>query len=118
MAKRSRHNRKDIPGYDENRPSREERKQQHRANRHATHQMLHSLDDPDEVVLPEENRIRKPDAADNGKAGIPDYPNEPPKRRYRVWKTKFWKRRDSYKEQKAQLDSQWPVIPPDQLPDE
>lgn len=116
MAKRSRENRQDIPGYDENRPSREERKQQHRAHRHATHQILHSLDDPDEIVVPEERRTRKVEKPGNGNGS--DNPVEPPKRRYRVWKTKFWKRRYNYKAEKAELDSQWPVIPPDRLPDE
>ena len=58
MAKRSREHRQGIPGYDESRPTREERKQRHRAQRHAANQMLHSLEDPDEVVLPEERRTR------------------------------------------------------------
>ena len=107
MAKRSREHRNDIPGYDESRPSREERKQQHRANRHAAHQMLHAYDDPDEIVLPEERRTRTHDTSTGS--------NEPPKRRYRVWKTKFWKRREGYRDEKAAMDSSWPVITPNQL---
>lgn len=43
MAKRSRRNRIEIPGYDDSRPSRDERKKQHRQVRHAAHQMLLSL---------------------------------------------------------------------------
>ncbi len=110
MAKRSREHRQEIPGYDETRPSREERKQQHRANRHAANQMLHSYADPDEIVLPEERRTRQPEAngADNGT-------QEAGKRRYKVWKTKFWKRRDTYKKTKARLDSQWPVVNPEDV---
>lgn len=110
MAKRSREHRQDIPGYDESRPSRDERKQQHRANRHAANQMLHSFDDPDEVVLPEERRTRTRETG-NGST-------TPEKRRYRVWKTKFWKRRDTYRDDKAALDSDWPVITPNQLEEE
>lgn len=110
MAKRSRENRQEIPGYDESRPSREERKQQHRATRHATHQMLHTYADPDEIVLPEERRTGKSETASG--------PSEPEKRRYRVWKTKFWKRRDDYRDQRAELDSDWPVITPNQLQEE
>lgn len=110
MAKRSRENRQDIPGYDESRPSREERKQKHRANRHAANQMLHTFDDPDEIVLPEERRTRTHETGN----GSP----EPGKRRYRVWKTKFWKRRDDYRDRKAALDSDWPVITPNQLEEE
>lgn len=110
MAKRSRKHRQEIPGYDESRPSREERKQQHRATRHATNQMLHTYADPEEIVLPEERRTRKQETS-NG-------PTEPEKRRYRVWKTKFWKRRDDYRDQKAELDSNWPVITPNQIEEE
>jgi hypothetical protein len=110
MAKRSREHRQDIPGYDESRPSREQRKQQHRANRHAANQVLHSFDDPDEVVLPEERRTRTHETGTGA--------NEPGKRRFRVWKTKFWKRRDGFRDQKAELDSSWPVITPNQLEEE
>lgn len=109
MAKRSREHR--PPGYDENRPSRDERKKQHRANRHATNQILNAYDDLDEIVLPEEKRTREEN-------GTTDAYVEPQKRRFKVWKTKFWKRRDSYKSEKAELDSQWPVITPEQLPEE
>ncbi len=111
MAKRSRQHKKDIPGYDENRPSRDERKKQHRATRHAANQMLHSLDDPEDVVLPRERRSRKQESYSPADT-------DPGKKRYRVWKTKFWKRRDSYKDTKAELDAAWPVITPNQLEDE
>jgi hypothetical protein len=110
MAKRSREHRQEIPGYDESRPNREERKQRHRATRHAANQALHTLEDPEEVVLPVERRTRQYENS-NGS-------HEPGKRRYRVWKTKFWKRRDNYQLDKAALDSVWPVITPDQLPEE
>ena len=111
MAKRSREHRQDIPGYDENRPSRDERKQQHRANRHATNQMLNAYEDVEEIVLPEAKRTRKqePPASANATPEVE-------KRRYKVWKTKFWKRRDGYKDQKAAMDAEWPVIGPDDLP--
>jgi hypothetical protein len=110
MARRSREHRQDIPGYDESRPTREERKQQHRATRHAAHQVLNTIADPEEVVLPEERRTRTDEAInENG---------EPGKRRFRVWKTKFWKRREDYRNRKAELDSNWPVITPDQLQEE
>lgn len=107
MAKRSREHRQDIPGYDESRPTREQRKLQHRAARHATHQILHTVADPDEVVLPEERRTRR---HENGRT-----PQEPEKRRFKVWKTKFWKRRDNYRDLKAEIDANWPVIPPERI---
>lgn len=110
MAKRSREHRQEIPGYDESRPSRQERKQQHRATRHATNQILNTLEDPEEVILPREKRTRS-DEPSNGH-------REPKKRRFKVWKTKFWKRRDEYRSRKAELDAQWPVITPEQLEQE
>ena len=110
MARRSREHRQDIPGYDESRPSREERKKRHRATRHAAHQVLSTFEDPEEVVLPEERRTRNHDTG-NGNG-------EPGKRRFRVWKTKFWKRREDYRSNKAELDSNWPVITPNQLQEE
>ncbi len=107
MAKRSRKNRNQIPGYDESRPSRDERTQEHRRVRHAAHQMLHMVDDPEEVVgLPEVRRSRTPE--------VPAVTAAPSKR-FRVWKTKFWKRRDRYQDMKADLDSSWPVITSEQL---
>lgn len=111
MAKRARERRQDIPGYDETRPTREERKKQHRATRHATNQVLHTFEDPEEVVLPEERRTRMPE---NGN-GNGDEKREPRKHRFKVWKTKFWKRRDEYRSRKAELDAEWPVITPEQL---
>lgn len=108
MAKRSRKNRHQIPGYDESRPTREERKQQHRQVRHAAHQMLHMVDDPEEVAgLPEVKRTRKHEA--------PPVSDEGTKRRFKVWKTKFWKRRGQYQDLKSDLDSNWPVITSEQL---
>jgi hypothetical protein len=69
--------------------------------------MLHALDDPEEVVLPEEKRTRSDEA-------VPG-PHEPEPRKFRLWKTKFWKRRETYRLEKAERDAQWPVITPDQL---
>lgn len=107
MARRSRENRYDIPGYDESRPSRDERKKRHRASRHATNQILHTTDDPEDLVLPEERRSRRRETTHAY--------TEPKKRRFRVWKTSFWKRRASYRDTKAELDAEWPVITPEQL---
>ena len=108
MAKRSREHRQEIPGYDENKPSREERKLQHRQVRHNTHQLLHMVGDPDELGgLPEVRRSRAHDPE--------PAPAEPPRRRFKVWKTKFWKRRESYRDMKAEMDAYWPVVTPEQL---
>ncbi|MDP9145520.1 MAG: hypothetical protein M3N43_12625 [Actinomycetota bacterium] len=112
MAKRSREHRQEIPGYNESRPSRGERKQQHRSVRHHTHQMLHMADDPDAIVVPE---VR---GTGNSHETQPIETPDAKKRRFRVWKTKFWKRRDDYVAMKSELDSNWPVITPNQLGEE
>ena len=111
MAKRSREHRQDTPGYNDGRPTREERKQQHRAVRHSTHQVLHMAEDPDGVVVPE---VRG--AGDNHNHLAEPQDSKP--RRFRVWKTKFWKRREGYHEMNSELDSNWPVITPNQLEDQ
>jgi hypothetical protein len=110
MAKRSREHRQEIPGYSEDRPSRVERKQQHRVVRHQTHQVLHMVEDPDEIVVPEVRGI--------GAAHAPGESHDATKRRFKVWKTKFWKRREDYHDMKSDIDANWPVITPNQLEDE
>jgi hypothetical protein len=109
MANRSRQHRQEIPGYTDDRLSRLERKQQHRAVRHHTHQALHMVEDPDEIVVPE--------VRGTGAAHQPQDPHPPAKRRFRVWKTKFWKRREEYHDFKSEIDANWPVITPNQLED-
>lgn len=110
MAKRSREHRQEIPGYNDSRPSRQERRKQHRAVRHQTHQLLHIVEDPDEIVVPE---VRGTGAHEPSPP-----PREPARRRFKVWKTKFWKRRHRYHDVKVELDSNWPVITPNQVGEE
>lgn len=101
MAQRSRQNRASIPGYDDH-PSRKDRRLQHRQIRHAAHQMLATLDDPEEFAMPEVRRSGTHEQAEPG--------SEIERRRFRVWKTKFWKRRDSYRDMKGALDARWPEV--------
>ncbi|MFQ5524072.1 MAG: hypothetical protein ACE5F5_10930 [Acidimicrobiia bacterium] len=118
MARRSREHRYEIPGYDEGRPSREQRKKQHRATRHATHQLLRTLDDPDAVAFPEVKRTRVNPGNGGSEPNGGRASTQPEKRRFRVWKTRFWKRRRNYKLEKAELDAIWPVVVPEQLEDD
>jgi hypothetical protein len=105
MANRSRANRKSIPGYEEFRPSRLDRKRTHRATRHAANQMLHTIDDFDDVAnFPEVRRSTR----ESERAEID---TQPTRGKFKVWKTKFWKRRDSYQEIKASLDANWNELP-------
>ena len=107
MAQRARDHRKDIPGYDETRPDRDARKREHRKVRHATNQLLAVVDDPDDMNLPDVRRHQRTEDAHQ--------PAESNGRRFRVWKTKFWKRRDRYQDMKSELDANWPVITSYQL---
>lgn len=107
MARRARDHRNDIPGYDDTRPGRDERKRQHRKVRHAANQLLSSVEDPDDLTLPDVRRRR----FDEGNGAAPS----PSNRRFKVWKTKFWKRRHGYQDMKARIDSNWPVITSHQL---
>ncbi|CAN5859855.1 hypothetical protein BH23ACT5_BH23ACT5_11490 [soil metagenome] len=102
MARRAREHRKDIPGYNETRPDRDLRKREHRRVRHAANQILSAVEDPDELTLPDVRRQRWDERDATSTDGD--------SRRFRVWKTKFWKRRDGYQDMKARLDSEWPVI--------
>ena len=108
MARRSRVNRQSIPGYDEQRPNRDDRRRDHRKARHAANQKLHSIADPEELApLPEVRRSRDRE---------PLPATEPERRRFKVWKTPFWKRRDHYQDMKAELDSRWEEVtaPPEE----
>lgn len=98
MARRAREHRKDIPGYDASRPDRQERKRQHRQVRHAANQMLGIEDDPDAIALPDVRRDRR---------HATNVASESGRRRFKLGKTKFWKRRSRYQDMKASLDSRW-----------
>lgn len=99
MAKRSRRNRKSIPGYVDH-PTRDDRQKQHRQVRHAAHQLLATVEDLDAVSLPEIRRNRLHE--------FPEATSEIEPRRFRVWKTKFWKRRDGYRQLRERMDARWP----------
>lgn len=106
MARRSRINRSSIPGYDSLRPSRDDRTRDHRRVRHEANQMLRTTTDPDDLTLP---RLR----SDHHRELTPietEQDVEPTRRRFDVGKTKFWKRRDNYRDEKAEIDANWPVI--------
>lgn len=101
MASRSRERKTQIPGYDEARPTSEDRKRSHRASRHAAHQMLHTTEDFDDVAeLP---TVRRSGFSERGE----EMSSEPSSQRFKVWKTKFWKRRGSYQALKESLDADW-----------
>lgn len=103
MARRARDQRQAIPGYLD-RPSRKERRREHRRVRHAAHQLLTTIADPEEIeeAFPE---VRSQNYSEDFVAET-----ELSRQRFRVWKTKFWKRRDGYRDMRAELDSRWTAI--------
>jgi hypothetical protein len=104
MARRSRDRRKAIPGYDEFRPRRDDRARDHRKVRHAASQLLRTAPDVEELApLPE---VRPDHHIDAEAMDL----SEPAGERFDVGKTKFWKRRDQYKEYRAKLDASWPDV--------
>lgn len=106
MARRSRDRRRNIPGYDEFRPRRDDRARAHRKVRHAANQMLHTVADVEELApLPEvrADHHHERDTVDSA---------ETPEPRFTVGKTKFWKRRGQYKEYRARLDARWSGLEP------
>ncbi|GIU92109.1 MAG: hypothetical protein KatS3mg011_1015 [Acidimicrobiia bacterium] len=110
MARRSRQRRIPVPGVERHRPSPEDRARDHRKVRHQTRQILTTVTDPDEVgPLPE---VKPKTVVDH----LPEVP-PPPKRRFRVWKTKFWKRRRAYRDMKAKLDARWAELMEDDAED-
>jgi hypothetical protein len=69
-------------------------------------------EDPDGVVVPE---VRGAGVSHDNQV---EEPQDSKRRRFKVWKTKFWKRRDGYHDMKSEWDSNWPVITPNQLEDQ
>lgn len=105
MARRSRDRRRNIPGYDEFRPRRDDRARDHRKVRHAANQMLHTIADVEELApLPEVRADHHP--------GGELVDREAPEPRFAVGKTKFWKRRGQYKEYRARLEARWSGLEP------
>jgi hypothetical protein len=104
MARRARDRRRSIPGYDEFRPRRDERARDHRKVRHAANQILRTAADVEALApLPE---VRPDHHHERDMIELV----EPPSGRFSVGKTKFWKRRDQYKDQRARLDARWPEL--------
>lgn len=101
MARRARQSRKTIPGYDEFRPSHEDRVRDHRRVRHAASQKLRTVEDAEDLTLP---RVM----SDHHHVPEDQEPAEAPRRRFDVGKTKFWKRRAAYRDMKASMDAAWP----------
>jgi hypothetical protein len=99
MSARTRRNRSATPGANSRRkPSREERRWEHQRVRHAARIRLRTADELDGVALPSPHHTAVPVAPVNR-----DHPVKP-KRRFKVWKTKSWKRRKLVRAQRARAE--------------
>lgn len=107
MSNRHRSSKEAVPGALA--PSKEERKAANRKARHRTHELLAHADAElgEEIVdpLPVSARIeREPGEAIAAGIGRP-------RRDYRHWKQKFWKRRNNVRMQRAMLEDQELPVP-------
>lgn len=96
MSQRTRANRSSKPGVAAvNKPARFDRHVEHRRVRRAAHVELSMLAEPEEYALPlVAHASMKADPAERPEVTVSQ-------RRFRVWKTKAWKRRTNLRAQRA-----------------
>jgi len=96
MSVRTRENRRRKPGVAAvNRPGRFDRRVEHRRVRRAAHVELAQLAEPEDHALPRPvHTARKADPAERPEATVK-------RRRFKVWKTKDWKRRTAHRAERA-----------------
>ncbi len=96
MSQRTRVNKGRKPGAASvHRPDRSERRVEHRKVRRAAHKELASLQEPEDHALPRPHHTAsKVDPTEKMEAPIV-------RRRFKVWKTKAWKRRTNQRAQRA-----------------
>lgn len=96
MSVRTRNNRQRKPGVSSvNRPARFDRRVEHRRVRRAAHIELDQMIEPEDHALPRPVRTsEKADPAERQEVTVS-------RRRFKVWKTKDWKRRSAMRAQKA-----------------
>jgi hypothetical protein len=107
MSNRHRSSKEATPGAAHPAPSKEERKAANRKVRHRTHELLaHAdLEIGEEIVDPVPVHTRL-----DGDPGDLNPRTGRPRREYRHWKQKFWKRRNNVRQQRAlQYDAEMPL---------
>lgn len=108
MSNRHRSSREAAPGAARPAPPKEERKAANRKARHRTNELLaHAdLELGEEIVAPRPVHTR----IDMGPDEVQPRPGRP-RREYRHWKQKFWKRRNNVRAEKAMLANQEMPLP-------
>jgi hypothetical protein len=100
MSTRTRRSRSQVPGVvSVHKPNRSQRRQEHARVRHETHVALATVAEPEDLTLPTPHhtaiRLEPVNRDDVGEVeGF----------RFRVWKTKAWKRRKLERRQRAMLE--------------
>jgi hypothetical protein len=96
MSVRTRQNRQRKPGVSSvNRPARFDRRVEHRRVRRAAHVELRTLWEPEDHALPlPVHTSAKADPAEREETTVS-------RRRFKVWKTKDWKRRSALRAERA-----------------
>ena len=109
MSNRHRSSKEAAPGAAHPAPPKEERKAANRKARHRTHELLAHADIElgEEIVAPRPVHTRLDVDHDEGVAPRPGRP----RREYRHWKQKFWKRRSNRRAERALLANQEMPIP-------
>lgn len=104
MSTRTRRSRSQVPGVASvHKPNRYQRRQEHQRVRHETNIALQTFDEPDDLTLPRPHHTAvrlepvSRDTADTADATTP---------KFRVWKTKAWKRRKHARYQRALQEHQ------------
>jgi hypothetical protein len=99
MSTRTRRSRSQLPGVASvHKPNRSQRRQEHQRVRHETNIALHTFDEPDDLALPRPHHT----AVRLEPVNRDDFDTSP--RRFRVWKTKAWKRRKLERRQRAMME--------------
>lgn len=108
MSNRHRSSKQSAPGAAHQAPNKEARKAENRRARHRTHELLLHADEElgEELVPPRPHHTRvdlDPIELNGTGSG--------PKREYRHWKQKFWKRRNNVRAERARMITQEQPLP-------
>jgi hypothetical protein len=103
MSTRTRRSRSQVPGVvSVHKPNRSERRQEHARVRHETHMALATVAEPEDLALPRPHHT----AVRLEPVNRDEVAEAPERRKFRVWKTKAWKRRKLERRQRALMEYQ------------
>ena len=103
MSTRTRRSRSQVPGVvSVHKPNRSERRLEHAKIRHETHVALATVAEPEDLALPNPHHTAiRLEPVNRDEVAQPERP------RFKVWKTKAWKRRKLERRQRAMAEMQF-----------